>query len=392
MTSVAIRVSWPARLSSLLEITPQSSAYSESESPEGKKPLSKFLSLLVRSQLGPLAALLVIVLVFAGADQIWGSGSFLSWRNLRVLSSSAALIAVPALGMTMIIIAGGIDLSAGTALTLCGTVLATALKYSSATVGQPGFETAVAFAVGLTILTGCLCGLVNGLIISATGVVPFIVTLGTMTIFLGIGQIIAKESTVYAGTERIPYWLQNLCVTGSNPDKYLVIPYVPSSALAAIILAIAVGLLLRYTIFGRNVFAIGSNRSTARLCGVPIGLTLVSVYVLAGLFFSLGGILYFAEVKNGNPPDGTGKELEIIAAVVLGGGSLSGGRGSILGSVIGALIIVVIRSGCTLLEIPNTYTYIMIGVIIIVAVILDQLRQGSPEWLFRLFSVSGQAS
>ncbi len=116
----------------------------------------------------------------------------------------------------------------------------------------------------------------------------------------------------------------------------------------------------------------------------------VSVYTLAGLFFAIGGLLYFAEVKNGNPPDGTGKELEIIAAVVLGGGSLSGGRGSVLGSVIGALIIVTIRNGCTLLQIPNTYTYIIIGVIIIVAVIVDQLRSGSPEWLFRFLPASNR--
>lgn len=337
--------------------------------------LSRLFSSLFRSQIGPIAALLVIVAIFVIADQMVGSGNFMSWRNARVLSSSAALIAVPALGMTMIIIAGGIDLSAGTALTLCGTVLATSLKYSSAASGDPGFASMIALAIAMTILTGCACGLANGILISVTGVVPFIVTLGTMTIFLGIGQIIAKESTVYAATEKIPNWLQNLCVTGSNPHKYLLVPYFPTSAIVAIALAILVSVLLRYTIFGRNIFALGSNRSTARLCGVPIGLTLVSVYALAGLFFSLGGILYFAEVKNGNPPDGTGKELEIIAAVVLGGGSLNGGRGSVFGSLIGALIIVVIRNGCTLLEIPNTYTYIMIGVIIIVAVILDQLRE-----------------
>lgn len=350
----------------------------------GKKFLARVFAIFFRGQLGPLAALLVIVGVFALADQWYGSGSFMSWRNMRVLSNSASLIAVPALGMTLIIIAGGIDLSAGTALTLCGTVLATCLKYSSVTLGQPGFAQMVAFALAMTILTGLLCGLVNGLLISATGVVPFIVTLGTMTIFLGIGQIIAKESTVYAPTEHIPHWLQTLCVTGSNPDRYLLIPYVPTSALMAVILAILVALMLRYTIFGRNIFAMGSNRATARLCGIPIGVTILCVYALAGLFFAFGGVLYFAEVKNGNPPDGTGKELEIIAAVVLGGGSLRGGRGSIFGSVLGALIIVVIRNGCTLLQIPNTYTYILIGVIIIVAVVVDQLRQGSPEWLFRL--------
>ncbi|MBX3422951.1 MAG: ABC transporter permease [Pirellulaceae bacterium] len=343
----------------------------------------QLFQLLFRSQLGPLVALLVIVMIFTVADQVSGSGSFASWRNARVLSSSAALIAVPALGMTMIIIAGGIDLSAGTTLTLCGTVLASSLKYH-VTAGQPSFATDIAVAVGLTLLTGCLCGLFNGVIISATQVIPFIVTLGTMTIFLGIGQIIAQQSTVYAPADHIPTWLQNLSVTGSNPDRYLLIPYVPTNALLAIVLACAVAVLLKYTIFGRNIFALGSNRLTARLCGVPIGMTIVSVYALAGLFFAIGGLLYFAEVKNGNPPDGVGRELEIIAAVVLGGGSLSGGRGSIVGSMIGALIIVVIRNGCTLLQIPNTYTLIIIGAIIIVAVVVDQLRHGSPEWLFRM--------
>lgn len=340
--------------------------------------------LFFRSQIGPLAALLCIVLAFAVADALIGEGSFLTSRNVRVMSSSASLIAVPALGMTLIIIAGGIDLSAGTALTLCGTVLATLLKHADAAVGDPGFSLMVLQAVLVTLLVGGGCGIVNGSIISLTKVVPFIVTLGTMTIFLGVGQIIAQESTVYAPPEHLPEWLQNLCYTGRNLEKYELIAYVPTSALLAAVLAIAVGVLLRYTVFGRNIFAIGSNESTARLCGINVPGTIVAVYCLAGLFFAVGGLLYFADVKNGNPSDGTGKELEIIAAVVLGGGSLSGGRGSILGTVLGALIIVVIRSGCSLLAIPNTYTHIIIGGIIIVAVIVDQLRNGSPEWLFRM--------
>ncbi len=150
-------------------------------------------------------------------------------------------------------------------------------------------------------------------------------------------------------------------------------------------LGIGVATMMRYTVFGRNVFAIGSSESTARLCGINVPFTVISVYTIAGFFVAVGGLLYFADVKNGNPSDGTGKELEIIAAVVLGGGSLSGGRGSIFGTMIGALIITAIRSGCSQLSIPNTYTHIIIGCIIIVAVIVDQLRHGSPEWFFRLF-------
>ncbi|MAI34584.1 MAG: ABC transporter permease [Rubripirellula sp.] len=324
-------------------------------------------------QLGPLVALFVIMLLFTIADSIWGAGNFMSGYNLRVTSGSAALIAVPAFGMTLIIISGGIDLSAGTALTLSGTALALSLK-----AGDP-----IINALMLMLLTGCLCGFANGVMISATKVVPFIVTLGTMTIFLGIGQIISGESTVYAPKENIPDWL-SLCYTGSDSERYL-IPKIPTSVLVATILGVGVATMMHYTVFGRNVFAIGSSESTARLCGINVAGTVIAVYTIAGFFVAIGGLLYFADVKNGNPSDGTGKELEIIAAVVLGGGSLSGGRGSIFGTMVGALIITVIRSGCSQLSIPNTYTHIIIGCIIIVAVIVDQLRHGSPEWFFRMF-------
>ena len=324
-------------------------------------------------QLGPLVALFVIMLFFTIADSIWGEGYFMSARNLRVISSSAALIAVPAFGMTLIIISGGIDLSAGTALTLSGTALALSLK-----AGDP-----IQNALLLMVITGCLCGFANGVMISATKVVPFIVTLGTMTIFLGIGQIISGESTVYAPKENIPDWL-SLCYTGSNNEQYL-IPKIPTSVLIATIMGMGVATMMRYTVFGRNVFAIGSSESTARLCGINVSGTVIAVYTIAGFFVAIGGLLYFADVKNGNPSDGTGKELEIIAAVVLGGGSLSGGRGSIFGTMVGALIITAIRSGCSQLSIPNTYTHIIIGCIIIIAVIVDQLRHGSPEWFFRMF-------
>ncbi|MEM7478155.1 MAG: ABC transporter permease [Planctomycetota bacterium] len=339
------------------------------------KNYSKTISLLFRSQLGAVLAFLVIALCFAVADYFYGSGNFVGFRNMRSISHSAALIAVPALGMTIIIIAGGIDLSAGTALTLCGTVFASMLKFSPVTNEASSFGGYILIALLVTLATGCICGLINGLLISTTKVVPFIVTLGTMTIFLGIGQIIAQESTVYAPPEHVPLWLQNLCYTGSNIEKYNLIRYVPTDAILAIFLAVSVGLLLKFTIFGRNVFALGSSELTARLCGINVFLTRVFVYTLAGLFVALGSLLYYANVKNGNPTDGQGMELDIIAAVVLGGGSLSGGRGSILGTMIGALIIVVIQNGCDLLQIPNTVTLIAIGCIIIIAVVVDQFRQ-----------------
>ncbi|MEO1525702.1 MAG: ABC transporter permease [Planctomycetota bacterium] len=348
------------------------------------KALSK-----LATALGPAWALLVIVLLFAIADwqlgsgSLYGDGSFASVRNARVIMNSAALIAVPAFGMTIIIIAGGIDLSAGTALTLSGTAIALAFRDHTLPADQDGAALWIAVALLAGLAVGVLCGLLNGIIISTTSMVPFIVTLGTMTIFLGLGQIIASESTVYPVRDHVPDWLRYLCFTGNNPDRYWIGSLkIPSSAWIAIVLGIAVAILMRLTVFGRNVVAIGSSPSTARLCGIRVGLTTVCVYALAGVFVAMGALLYFANVKNGNPSDGTGKELEIIAAVVLGGGSLSGGRGSVLGTMIGALIIKTIGSGCTMLSIPNTYTQIIIGVIIIIAVLIDGFRSGKPEWLF----------
>lgn len=347
-------------------------------------PLAKLLT----SEIGPLAALLVIAGLFAIADQSYGAGKFATMRNFRVIANSASLIAVPAFGMTLIIIAGGIDLSAGTALTLCGTILATQLKYSEVSAEEPGFAMVMCFALLMTVAVGCLCGFVNGALISVTNVVPFIVTLGTMTIFLGIGQIVSNESTVYAPTANVPQWLNTLTYTGSSrPENYFrlgPLPLMPTSAWMALLMGLVVAALMRYSVFGRHVFAMGSSESTARLCGINVPLTMVIVYTIAGFFVAMGGLLYYADTANGNPTDGTGKELEIIAAVVLGGGSLSGGRGSILGTLIGALIITVIRTGCSHLSIPNTYTHIIIGCIIIVAVVVDQLRHGSPKWLFNM--------
>ena len=159
------------------------------------------LKKIFRSQFGPLFALLFIILLFAAADKVWGQGFFVSARNMRVIMSSAALIAVPAFGMTIIIIAAGIDLSAGTALTLCGTVLALQLKHADATTADPEFASTMLVALAAMVLTGCLCGFANGVLISATKVVPFIVTLGTMTIFLGIGQIIANSVMFFGPRE-----------------------------------------------------------------------------------------------------------------------------------------------------------------------------------------------
>ncbi len=318
--------------------------------------------------LGPLLALVLVTLGFALADQVWGQGRFSEMRNFRVVLVQAAPVAVAALGMTLIIISGGIDLSAGTASMLCATVLASMLSA----------EYSIFVAVGLSLLAGAACGLTNGLLIGLLRIPPFIVTLGTMTIFLGIAKRLAGGSTVFVDRKLMPEWLSNLSST-MPPDWQNGLPRIAGGVWLAVGIAVLVAVVLRYSVFGRHLFAIGSNESTARLCGINILLTKVLVYVLGGLLIGIAGVYSFSLVKMANPVEGIGRELKFIAAVVIGGGSLSGGRGSVLGTLAGAAIMGVIASGCAQLEIQNSTQDIMIGVIIIAAVTLDQFRTRGQE-------------
>lgn len=318
---------------------------------------------------GTLLALFLIVTFFAVADfrHNGEDARFLSLPNLRLMMTQTSLVAVAALGMTMIIIAGGIDLSAGTALTLSATVLAYGLKN----------DFSPTLAVALCIGAGVACGAINGLLVSTLRIVPFIVTLGTMTIFLGIGKIISKETSIFPSSDQVPAWLSKLCSL-RKPDSYdlgfMQFPNFPLSVWLTVVLAVIVWAVLRFTVFGRYIFALGSNESTARLCGINIPLVKTAVYAVAGVFVGVAGMYQFGLLKMGNPVEGIGLELKVIAAVVIGGGSLSGGRGSVIGTLAGAAIMAVIASGCSQLELPNPYEDIIVGVIIVAAVFLDTLR------------------
>ncbi len=176
--------------------------------------------------------------------------------------------------------------------------------------------------------------------------------LGTMTIYLGIGKKLANETTIRPNLTQVPHWFETMVTPQPEPAWLIHSLGVPNFAWGvwlALVLAALVALVLRYTVFGRYVFALGSNEQTARLCGINVPLTKIAVYTLGGLFVGLAGIYQFARLQTGNPMSGTGLELKMIAAVVIGGGSLSGGRGSILGTVAGAIMTAAIGSGCTLL-------------------------------------------
>ncbi len=330
--------------------------------PQAKPSLGRGLL----NALWPFLPLALVFAIFCVADrQMNPEPSFYRERNVRIIAKQAAVVGVAALGMTLVIISGGIDLSAGTAIALCSMVMAAGLLNNL----NP------ALVVIMTILTGCLCGLLNGLLISILGVVPFIVTLGTMQLFLGLAKLVANQvaasGTIHLAPRQIPQWVVYFNDTRSDA----LIAGFPLGFWVLLLLGVLTWILLRYTVFGRYVFALGSNESTARLCGINVWANKILVYTLSGFFVGVAGMYLFAQTTVGTSDAGLGKELYVIAAVVIGGGSLSGGRGSVVGTLTGAALIFVIHSGGTLLGIDNEYQNMMLGLIIISAVTVDQYRQ-----------------
>lgn len=308
-------------------------------------------ALLVR--LGPLLGLVLIFLFFL--IKVWshtGHNLFATAGNLQTIALQSAIVGMAGLGMTMIILAGGIDLSMGSTVALTSVTVAALLRFK----GWSAFPAACGAMVA-----GGLCGLVNGLLITQLRVVPFIVTLGTMLVVRGAAKGLADERTINPDP----------CALDSLLDVSSVLP---SGVWLLAFLAVAIALLLRYTRFGRHLFAVGSNEAAARLCGVPITRTKIQVYTLGGFFAGLAGLLQYSRLAMGDPTAAPGLELDAITAVVIGGGSLSGGEGSVLGTLIGALFMPTIRNGCSQMGWPNWVTEIVAGVIIVISVALDRLR------------------
>ena len=208
--------------------------------------------------------------------------------------------------------------------------------------------------------------MINGRLVTKLRLVPFIVTMGMMGIARGAAKWIAGNQKIDAPMT----WVNELMAKSPTPSWLLIAPGV----WLVIIFALVMAVVLRYTVFGRHVFAVGSNEATARLCGIRTNRTKVLVYAAAGLFCGLSGVMEFSRLTVGDPTVAVGLELDIIAAVVIGGGSLNGGEGSILGTMIGVLIMSFLRNGCTMMGWPNYIQEIIIGVIIVVAVTLDRLR------------------
>jgi ribose/xylose/arabinose/galactoside ABC-type transport system permease subunit len=309
-------------------------------------------------QLLPFASLLLILIALSMLvpDKFLTADNFL---NIFRRSSVNAIIAV---GMTVIIISGGIDLSVGSMMALSGMVGAwTMQKIGGDTLTLP----AMWLGTFAGIATGTLAGFLNGALINGLKLPPFILTLGTMSAFRGVS---------YVMNDGQPYNVPGYKFLGDG----LVLGVPVSIVIAAAIILAAIFILNRTTL-GRYTYAIGANRTAALYSGVNVTLNLIVIYTLAGLLVGVAAMIATSRTVSSQPTAGIGLELDIIAAVVIGGASLNGGRGTIVGTIVGTLLISFLRNGCTLLGISTNVQLIVIGIIIIVAVSVDQLARGRSK-------------
>lgn len=302
------------------------------------------------SSAGPFLGLAIVIGLFGALEP----ESFLTWYNFKTVTIQTGVVALAAMGMTLIIISGGIDLSVGSVIALSSVVCALVVK-----AGHP------IAALPAALAAGAICGVANGFMITGFRIVPFIATLGMMGIARGISKYLAHEQKIDAPLS----WINHL-MEKSGAGFLL-----PSGTWIMLVSTVLVALFLRYSMTGRYTIAIGSNENAADLSGVNVRMVKMVIYTAAGIFTGMAGVLQFARLSVGDPTVALGAELDVIAAVVIGGGSLSGGEGSVLGSLLGAFIMSFLRNGCSMTGVPNYFQDVLIGAIIIGAVAADQWRK-----------------
>ena len=340
---------WP----SLEPVKPGSQA-----SPE-LAPRPRVRSRRLLNLVGPCLGLLLVVGLFSLSPTV--RPFFLTGANFKIILTQTVIVAVGTLGMTIIIVSGGIDLSVGSVVALASVVGASALAK-----GLSPWA-----AAGLCVAAGLGVGMLNGLVIGGLRMMPFIVTLGMMGVARGAAKWLAGNQTVSAPDSPL-----NSIMDLKDPTHLFPVPL---GVWLTIGLALVMGVVMRRTVFGRYIFALGANETAARLCGIRVQLQKMVIYSVAGIFFGLAGLLQFSRLTQGDPTVAIGLELDIIAAVVIGGASLSGGSGSILGSMIGALTMAVLRNGSNQMGWPTYMQEIIIGAVIVLAVGVDRLRQSGAR-------------
>lgn len=334
---------------------------SKSAAIETEQPVASYRARLfganARQKLFAFASLILLMAFFSIA-----SPAFMQVDNLLGILQSTAVNGVLAIASTFIIITAGIDLSVGTLMTLCAVMAGVFL-----TNWQLPLWTGVLAAVA----TGALSGAFSGTFVAKLKLPPFIATLGMMLVNKGLALVVAGDKPIYFNdTESF-----SLISQGSLVGYILPSLPIPNSVLILFMLAIAASVVLGRTALGRYTFALGSNEEAVRLSGVNVDRWKIMIYVLAGAICGVAGLLIASRLNSAQPALGQGYELEAIAAVVIGGTSLSGGSGTVLGTIIGAFIMSVLTNGLRILSVAQEWQIVVTGVIIILAVYIDILRR-----------------
>ncbi len=313
---------------------------------EQSSPINIFKKLFDKFGIG--IALLAELILFSQLSEF-----FFTPDNILNVTLQTSITAIIAVGMTFVILTGGIDLSVGALVALTGVITTSALSQS---VPFP-----IALLIGLSV--GAFAGMIAGVFITKFNITPFIVTLAMMTVSRGLA---------FMYTEGRPIWEvpPEFSVLGNG--RLLEIPIPTIFMFVVYILAF---LILHRTRFGRYVYAVGGNKEAARLAGIDTNKVLLQVYMISGVLASLSGILLASRMNSGQPNSGLMYELDVIAAVVVGGTSLTGGRGTIIGTFMGAMLIGVLRNGLNLLNVSSYVQMVMVGVVILLAVLMDRMRK-----------------
>ena len=299
--------------------------------------------------LGTIIGLILIIVVFSSLSDV-----FLTQRNLVNILQQSSLNACIAIGMTLVIISGGIDLSVGPIAALTAVICATAIV--------AGYPIILVFAMALAI--GAACGLLNGLLIAYASLQPFIVTLGTLSVLRALALIFTGGNPILG----VPAEFRTLFTSE--------LLGLPAPVIVVAVISVIVWVLLARTPLGEYILAVGGNEEAARVSGVPVERTKIAVYVISGLLAALAALILVARLGAAEPTLGNLWELEAIAAAAIGGASLSGGKGSIIGTIIGAIVLGAMRNGLTLLNVQAFYQLLATGIIIIAAMLIDRLTRG----------------
>ncbi|MCX6046131.1 MAG: ABC transporter permease [Chloroflexi bacterium] len=303
------------------------------------------------------AALIVLIIIFSLT-----SANFLTFNNVVGILLATAVNGVLALGITFVIITGGIDLSVGTVMTFSAVM-------TGVFITNMGLPVPVGILGGLA--AGGLAGFVNGVVIAKLKIPPFIATLGMLNVAKGLSLVISGLKPIYFNDTPVFNSIAMGSVLGSAIPGF----DIPNAVLILFITAIIASLILSMTVLGRYTFALGSNEEATRLSGVNVDRWKIAVYTLAGVFTGVAGVLLASRINSAQPALGQGYELDAIAAAVIGGTSLSGGEGTILGTIIGAFIISVLTNGLRILSVPQEWQTVVTGGIIVAAVYLDIVRR-----------------